>query len=289
MPAPPIPANRGPLPRSTFRFFPKLDREEEHPRAWEFPRYLDNPAVPWIRVLKEIYASPVSFPASISPQAGLMLFSLVRNVRPRTVVEVGSFIGVSTIWMAAAMEDAARDPSNGPGSGEGIIHAFDDFGPMPAGAWRESAISSSRLPIVEKHLERAGLRHRVVLHPGDSSSEIVKARDTLRGTLNATSSPWGSSVGTPAGASGRGGVDLALIDGDHSVDGALQDFWAVEPVLNTGGYVLLHDTFPEQCGEHEGPRHLIDHIRSVGQGVYEVCELYTAPLNYGIAVLRRVG
>lgn len=286
---PPIPANRGPLSRHVLRFFPRLEREEDHPRAWQFPRYLDNPATPWIRVLKEIYASPYAFPASIAPQAGLMLFSLVRNIRPRTVVEVGSFVGVSTIWMAAALEDAAGDPPNGPGSGEGIIHAFDDFGPMPAGPWRESVISESRLPLVEKHLNRAGLMHRVALHPGKSAEEIVKAREMLRGTLNATLSPWGSPVGAAAGPAGRGGVDLALIDGDHSVEGALQDFWAVEPVLNTGGYVLLHDTYPEQCGNHEGPRHIIDHIRSVGQGVYEVCELYTAPLNYGMALLRRVG
>jgi hypothetical protein len=65
--------------------------------------------------------------------------------------------------------------------------------------------------------------------------------------------------------------------------------WAIEPVLNTGGCILVHDTFPEQCGGHEGPRHLIDHIHTKAQGLYEVCELYTAPLNYGMALLRRVG
>ncbi|QYU68566.1 hypothetical protein J4558_27910 [Leptolyngbya sp. 15MV] len=59
-------------------------------------------------------------------------------------------------------------------------------------------------------------------------------------------------------------------------------------MLNTGGYVVLHDIFPEQCS-HEGPRHLLDHVMSVAAGLYEVCEVYTAPLNYGMAVLRRVG
>ena len=69
----------------------------------------------------------------------------------------------------------------------------------------------------------------------------------------------------------------------------LQDLRAVEPVLNTGGYIALHDTFPEQCGDHMGPRHILDHLTSEAQGLYEVCELYTAPLNYGMALLRRIG
>ena len=29
--------------------------------------------------------------------------------------------------------------------------------------------------------------------------------------------------------------------------------------------------------------------RPVAQGLYELCELYTAPLNYGMALLRRIG
>lgn len=290
LPPPEISPHRGALPRDQFRFYPRLEREEDHPRAWAFPRHLDNAAVAWLRTLKHLYASPYAFPASISPEAGLLLFSLVRNIRPRTVVEVGSFIGISTIWIAAALEEAAADPPSGPGSGRGVVHSFDDFGPMPPGPWREVDLPTSRLPIVQQNLERAGLAHRVVLHPGDSSVELVKARDALRGTLDATKAPWGApAVGLGSGEAGTGGVDFALIDGNHSVGGVLQDLWAVEPVLNPGGYLLLHDTFPEQCGDHQGPRHVIDHIRAAAQGVYETCELYTAPLNYGMALLRRVG
>lgn len=295
---PPIPASRGPMPRWLFRFFPKLENDADHPKAWTFPPYLDNPGCRWLGVLKELYASPMAFPASISPEAGLMLFSLVRNIRPRTVVEVGTFIGISTIWIAAALEEAAGDPGGagaaggaGAGGGEGkpggIIHAFDDLGPMGKGPWREAELTGSREPVVQESLRRAGLEHRVVLHPGDSSVEIRKMRDALRGGLDALAAPWGGAyVGSEGGA---GGVDLALIDGNHTTEGVLQDLWAVEPVLNTGGYILLHDTFPEQCGQHHGPRYILDHIASVAQGVYEVCELYTAPLNYGMALLRRIG
>ena len=85
-----------------------------------------------------------------------------------------------------------------------------------------------------------------------------------------------------------GGVQLAFIDGDHTPAGVLRDFRAIEPVLNTGGYVLLHDTIPAQC-THAGPRRLLDTIDKVGAGRYERMDLYSAPLNYGLGLLRRIG
>ena len=48
-----------------------------------------------------------------------------------------------------------------------------------------------------------------------------------------------------------GGVQSAFLDGDHS-KGGLADLQAVEPVLQVGSFVVLHDTFPEVCSWH-GP------------------------------------
>jgi hypothetical protein len=290
LPPPAIPARRYALPREVFRFFPKLEDETLHPTQWRLPPYLDNDSVPWLRTLKELYASPYAFPAAMSPEAGLMLFSLVRNIRPRVVVEVGTFIGISTIWLAAALEEGKDDPGRAPGEVQGLIHCFDDFGPIHSGPWRDAALSASRLPLVESHLAKAGLSHRVQFHAGDSSTEILKHREVLRAGLDPFKGAWMSPiVGSNAGPGSIGGVDFALVDGNHTVEGVLQDLRAIEPVLNTGGYIALHDTFPEQCGEHMGPRHILDHLAAEAQGLYEVCELYTAPLNYGMALLRRIG
>jgi predicted O-methyltransferase YrrM len=292
--APIIPANRYILPRGSYRFFPMLGGDEHHPRVWVWPPYLDSSSAPWLGVLRELYTQPAMFPASLSPEAGLMLFSLVRNLRPRLVVEVGTYLGVSTIWMAAGLEAAGVDPPSTRGASNRhkatasdsqmtghvhnqapaddmlspIIHCFDNFDPMPPGPWRDAGVEQDRDRLVLEALARAGLGHRAALHKGDSSTQITAARDSLRAA---------------------GGVDFALIDGDHSEDGALKDLWAIEPVLNTGGYLLLHDIYPEQCGGHAGPRHIIEQVRQVAQGVYECCELYTAPLNYGMALLRRIG
>jgi predicted O-methyltransferase YrrM len=275
-----MPARRVYLSRENYRFFPRLGDIAQHPTGWAFPEHL-NTQVPWVAALRDVYAWPVSFPASISPEAGMLLHALVRNIRPRTALEIGSFVGASTIWIAAALQAADSDPGQAPvrdGQARGILHCFDDFGPVAAGPWRESELAANRVPIIQESLRRAGLLDRVILHPGDSGPTIRAFRDQLRGP----ESPWEAKPYT-------GGIDFALIDGDHEIAGALEDLWAIEPVLNTGGYVLFHDTFPEQCGDHFGPRHILDHLRLIAQGLYEVCEIYTAPLNYGMALLRRVG
>lgn len=258
-------AGGGPLPRDQLRFFPRNDGP--HPTRWAFPAWLDNPGVRWLQALKELYAMPIAFPASLSPEAGLMLHGLIRNLQPRVIVEVGSFCSLSTHWMAAALREAGRTP--GAGTPDGAeIHCFDDFGPIHKGPWRDAEMLEGRLEFVKERLEKAGLIDFVRFHKGLSWETLPTARDDL---------------------ARLGGVDFAFIDGDHSVPGATADFHAVEPVLNTGGYVLLHDTFPEQCGGHMGPRHILDHADTIGQGRYEQVELYLSPLNYGMGLMRRIG
>lgn len=264
------------LPRDALAHYPVLRDESDHPTRWAFPEELDR-NVPWVRELAELYSRPESFPASLSPDAGLLLRSLVRNANPHVAVEIGCFLGASTHWIAGALS--------------GRLWSFDDFAPMPAGPWRPVAIEENREPLVRERLGRAGLSERVTLITGDSAEQIGKRQDELRAA---------------------GGVDLAFIDGDHTERGVTRDFLAVEPVLNTGGLIVLHDTFPDQCA-HEGPRALIDNLRLwtagvkhrlgvdlpaqhvfegasvIGEGLYERLELYLGPLNYGLAVLRRIG
>lgn len=249
------------LKRDQLKHYPTL--QGEHPTQWDFPEYLNNPNCNWLQCLKEQYEMPITFPASLSPEAGLMLHGLIRNLMPRVVIEVGIFCSISTQWIASALLENGNKPGQ-----EAIIHCFDDFGPIHKDPWRDVEMLTGRLEFVTERLGKAGTLDYVRFHPGDSSSNIIKSRDEL---------------------ADAGGVDFAFIDGDHSVPGVLADFKAVEPVLNTGGYVLLHDTYPEQCGNHEGPRYIIDHINEIGQGLYELVELHLSPLNYGMALLRRIG
>jgi predicted O-methyltransferase YrrM len=257
--APTVPKHKYALPRESLRFFPRLASLVEHPRAWTWPGALADPSPAWVEELRRLYGEPLAFPASMSPQCGLMLHGLILNLRPRVTVEVGSFVGASTLWIGGALLESGGTPR---------FHAFDDFGPIKEGPWRGVGFEGDRLALVRGRVERAGLAGLLTFHPGDSGTQIVAARESLRAA---------------------GGVDVAFIDGDHGVEGATRDFWAVEPVLNTGGYVILHDTYPEQCGDHPGPRYILDHVNSIAQGLYERCELHLSPLNYGFGLLRRIG
>jgi predicted O-methyltransferase YrrM len=196
----------------------------------------------------------MSFPYSLSPEAGLLLHALARNTRPRTVIETGTYIGISTIWLAAGL------------GADAMLHAFDRFLPIRRDQWHDDEQLTGRVEAVAASIERAGLAGRVRLHRGDSSFEVRRMHEPLR----------------------AGGVQLAFIDGDHSIDGAWLDLLAIEPVLSTGGYVVLHDVFPEHSG-YDGPRHVVDHLRERAAGRYETCDLCLAPVNHGLTVMRRVG
>lgn len=261
-PGPRVPWRKKALHRNDHEFCPEIDGkpigEGKHPTGFVFPAYLDNPGCRWLQVLKKMYGLPLAFPASLSPEAGLLVHALVRNIRPRVVIETGTFIGMSTTWIAAALQE------NGDG---GVVHTFDDFGPIRKGPWRDAELRSGRLPFVAALLAEAGLAEHVVMHPGNSAFEIRASREEI---------------------AAAGGAQLAFLDADHGFVGVCQDFWAAEPVLNTGGFLLFHDTFPERCS-YEGPRELLDRINRLGVGLYQSADLYLSPNNYGLAVARRIG
>ena len=56
----------------------------------------------------------------------------------------------------------------------------------------------------------------------------------------------------------------------------------------SGGYVVLHDVFPEFSG-WSGPRDVVNNRGRRAAGIYQGCDLCLAPVNYGMTVLRRVG
>lgn len=222
----------------------------------DFPAWL-NPSEPWIQSLRALYELPQTFPGSISPQAGLLLHSLVLNLAPRTVVETGTYLSVSTHWIAAALRSLGDDAR---------LWCFDTFDSLE---WTHPGSlaalhTPSQLAFVESALARAGLRDLVTLTAGDSSAGIASCT-TLR----------------------ERGVQLAFLDGDHTPAGVTRDFRSVEPLLDLGGCIVLHDTNP--ASGHDGPRYVLDNLAAVASGRYEKVELCTMPLDFGLAVLRRVG
>lgn len=255
MASPPTPAGSPALGYSEWKHF-RAERLDPIPKPWDFPADFDNPTCAWLQVLKRLYALPVTFPSSIAPEAGLMLHSIVRNARPKVVIETGTFLGASALWIAAALKECG-----------GVLHCFDDFIPIRPGPWRLHEMREGVLEHVAASIAEAGLTDHVVLHPGNTSFEIRACRDEL---------------------AAQGGVQLAYLDADHRPMGVAQDLWAVEPLLPTGALVVLHDTFPGVCGD-DGPRFLLDHVNELAVGRYSAVDLFTAPINYGMGIMRRVG
>ncbi len=252
------------LPRPQLAHFPREplpDIARADVQGWPFPAHLDNPNCKWLQALKLVYGQKITFPASLSPQAGQLLHALALNAQPRIIVETGMFLGISTIWMAAALEVTG---------GEGVVHSVDDFRPIRKGRWREEEMPESRdrERRVREHIALAGLEHRVEIHSGDSAAGVA--------ALAAALQSQGKSV------------QFAFLDADHTPKGVRGEFEALEPVLDTGGYVILHDIYPEICN-WRGPRQLLDEIHTFAKGRYEHVDLYLAPANFGMGVMRRIG
>lgn len=225
----------------------------ETPSQWALTPTLQHSPLAWAQSLREMYAHPMAFPGSLSPQVGELLKALLGNIAPRTVMEIGSLMGVSTLWMAAALAELPH-PTR--------LYALDlfvDLGPNDfCSVWLRNPQA-----YIAARLEDAGLRDYVSLHAGDSKIIAPKLAAELDAPL-----------------------DFLFIDGDHSIEGCYADFVALEPYLASGGYLLLHDIFPEWCGWH-GPSFLLEEVIKPDTR-FEVCPLYLAPLNFGAALVRKL-
>ena len=253
------------LPPRELEFFPK-EQPTPGQMRWVVPRHMETDPRAWVQSLVRLYQHPLSYPFSISPEAGMLLHAVVLNARPRVAIEIGSNIGVSGLWMAGAMHDA----------GHGKLFCFDDFQPMK----RLGELAEHQPPDRERFLRdvlaEAGVADRVEVFPGRSDQEVARAAERI------------IAEGRAGGHELSAGVQLAFIDGDHNPEGVLRDFKAVEPLLDTGGLVVFHDTFPWMCS-WDGPRHLLNTLHMHSTGTYQSIDLYLAPVNYGLAILRRIG
>jgi predicted O-methyltransferase YrrM len=143
-----------------------------------------------------------------------------------TVVEIGSFLGCSTVLLAGARKLR----------GSGRVHAIDPFDASGdlysapfyrAIAGREGGTLRDRF---EANLRRAGVRAWVEVHAG--GAEQVAAG-------------WSRPV------------DLLFLDGDQSPAGARAAYLAWAPHLRRGAVVAVHGSVATEP-EHDGSRRLVE-------------------------------
>jgi len=135
------------------------------------------------------------------------------------VVEVGSFKGLSTCWLAMGVEMLVK---SGVASGQaGPVYAVDHFAGspehQPGGTHPDPDVArdGTTLNAFEANLARAGLA--AFVQP--------MVQPSLAG----------------AAAWDKGPIRLCFIDGDHSYEASRQDWNAWAKHVPQGGYLCLHD------------------------------------------------
>ena len=141
------------------------------------------------------------------------------------IVEVGVFMGRSTVLLASPRQRRGR----------GKVFCVDPF---------DCSGDDFSVPFYQKELTNAGA----------SSLEEVFRRNLKSRSLDIwTEVHRGKSLQVTAGWTRP--IDLLLLDGDHSPNGALESFELWSPYLKTGGQIILHNTGARAHGyadKHDG-------------------------------------
>lgn len=104
---------------------------------------------------KRMYGAAKDAYLPVSREAGVLLYSLARARRARTIVEFGTSFGISTIYLAAALRDA--------GGGQLIT----------------SELEPSKVARARDHLRRAGLLEWVEFRTGDALETLAGLTDEV--------------------------------------------------------------------------------------------------------------
>jgi predicted O-methyltransferase YrrM len=174
-----------------------IDRETYFDHIKEFS---PNP------MLQVMSSTNVYFPGPINRHIGLFIYSLIRNVRPAFAMEIGSYVGVSAIYMAQGLKD----------NGLGHLYCFDLFDQTLPNI---SGNATNQHDLFNEYIRCAGLSEYVTAFAGDSSS--------LAESVDIEAKQDDPSV--------------IFIDGDHTLKGVLKDFNAIRRYINKDSIILLHD------------------------------------------------
>jgi hypothetical protein len=185
---------------------------------------------------------------------GFLYYSLVRTLRPKHVVVIGSGFGFSVVCLALGLKDNGRgavtfvDPSysvlaDGPFKTIGGMAQWDD--PQK----------------VRSHFARFGLAELVTHYR-------LRSADFFAGFSEARIPP----------------IDLAFIDGNHAYDDVRHDFLSTVRHSHKNTYILLHDTniYVRELVRHAGVKRWL----KTAQRKKDLFEVLDFPFSSGVAVVR---
>jgi predicted O-methyltransferase YrrM len=143
----------------------------------------------------------------INPGDRRALYSLICGLKPERVLEVGTHIGASTLYIARALKHAVP---------HGHVTTVDilDVNDPAAGSWK-----------------KVGLKQA----PRDFASQL--------GCLDRIT--FIAQPAQEFMALGGEGYDFIFLDGDHTPRAVYEEMAAALKILRPGGVILLHDYYPD--------------------------------------------
>jgi predicted O-methyltransferase YrrM len=202
-------------------------------------RVFQNPALDaeWARVEPRLAALAITDKSyAVNPGDRRALYYLVRGLGARSVLEIGTHIGGSTVHLAAALrETRSADPAAEVCLVTDDVHDVNDPVARP---WLAAGSTYSPLHMIET----IGCADFVTFQVERSLAYFATCRRKF---------------------------DLIFLDGSHSARVTYQEIPAAMGVLNDGGFLLLHDYYPGLRrlwpgeiaipGPYLGVRHLLRH------------------------------
>jgi len=193
--------------------------------------------------------------ASLNLGFGFVYYGLVRALRPRHVLVIGSGYGFSVVCLGLGLKD------NGVGRLTFVDPSYSVFrdGPLATmgggNFWRD--------PVhVRTHFGRFGLVD-VVTHYKATSGEFFARYDTL---------------GLPS-------IDLAFVDGNHSFSSVQHDVAQTVRRSRRNSYLLLHDTniYLRELLRHAGVKRWLQRAIRPRKDAFEYVDF---PFASGVALIR---
>jgi pimeloyl-ACP methyl ester carboxylesterase len=227
------------------------------------PRTLPDPSTAGFGLSPDVietilrHAKPLGHneaPDNLNLGFGFMYYALVRALRPKHIVVIGSGYGFSVVCLALALKD------NGKGRLSFVDPSYSVFADGPfktvggTSQWDEPEK-------VMRHFARFGVEH-LVTHYRVRSDEFFAGYGDWR----------------------LPDIDLAFIDGSHAYDHVKDDFVSTLRRAHKNTYVLLHDTniYVRELVRHAGVKRWLNVVRSEK----ELFEVVDFPFSSGVAIVR---
>ena len=185
---------------------------------------------------------------------GFLYYALVRVLRPRHVLVIGSGYGFSVVCLALGLRD----------NGSGALTFVDpSYSLLQHGPWHTVGGTGQwdDPQRVREHFRRFGVEH-LVTHFKQTSEAFFADYE----------------------ARGLPPIDVAFIDGNHSYAAVRHDFRAVLRRTRANSYVLLHDTniYVRELLRHAGVKRWL-RVLTRARRQFEVVDF---PFSSGVAIVR---